>query len=262
MNTKQIISIFLLCGFLTTNLSCQNVKKEQTNDKEYLKGLTKASESDLSDQDIMLDGESIPVYNIDGKRIRGMEMMEAIMSGKYSQDYYVDKNKEIKAMVLVTAKEDEKMVWEEIKKQGDGNSELIGKDAIPFSVKDINGNEHSLNNLKGKIIVMNFWFVECKPCIIEIPELNELVKKYESKEVVFLGFATNDTSTLNSFLKEMDFLYKIIPNSKEIAADYEVLGYPTHVVIDQNSKIAFLTSGLKPTTIQDIENTIENLIKQ
>ena len=69
MNTKQIISIFLLCGFLTTNLSCQNVKKEQTNnDKEYLQGLTKASESDLSDQDIMLDGESIPGQGI-GKKL-------------------------------------------------------------------------------------------------------------------------------------------------------------------------------------------------
>ena len=54
-----------------------------------------------------------------------------------------------------------------------------------FAAVDMNGNSYSLGILKGKVVVINFWFVECKPCVIEMPELNEIVEKYKSEEVVF-----------------------------------------------------------------------------
>ena len=255
MKLKQVITIAILLSFFNyTSLIAQ--------DKEYLKGLTKASEKELSEKQIMFDGETFPVYDNEGKRIVGMKMMEAMMSGDYTPDFYMDKNKEIKAAVLRMATKQEKKMMKQMQAQMGGEIELIGKDAIPFSAKDIKGNQYSLNNLKGKIIVINFWFVECKPCVMEIPELNELVKKYEGEGVVFLGFATNNKSKIKSFLKKRDFSYKIIPNSKDVASDYKVSGYPTHIVIDQSSKVAFATTGLGPTTISDIEKTIELLIKK
>jgi hypothetical protein len=134
----------------------------------------------LLDKKIKLDGETIPVYDNKGERIRGVKMMEAMMSGNYTPDFYMDKNKEIKVVVLRTATEDEKKMMKKMQAQRSGKSELIGTDASNFSVTDINGNEYSLNSLKGKIIVMNFWFVECKPCAMEMPELNELVKNYKN----------------------------------------------------------------------------------
>lgn len=265
MKLKQIITIgILLCFFNYTGLMAQNKDTTNVEKKEYLKGLTKASEDDLFDKQIMFDGESIPVYNIKGKRIRGMEMMEAMMSGNYTPDFYMDKSKEIKVAVLRMATEDEKKMMKKMQAQmsGQSQSELIGTDASIFSATDINGNEYSLNSLKGKIIVMNFWFVECKPCVMEMPELNKLVENYKNKDVIFLGFATNDKSKIDSFLKKKDFSYNIIPNSKKIATDYKVSGYPTHIIIDENSKIVYSTSGLGPTTIDDIEKTIESLIKE
>lgn len=262
MNTKNIISLLLLCGILIVNYSCQNSGKKKNNDEEYLQGLTKASEKDLGKQDIMFDGESFPVYNKSGERIKGEKMMEFMMSGNYIPDFYVDENKKVKVAILRDVTEDEKNMMKEMQTETINDSELIGKDAFPFYVEDINGNEYSLTNLKGKIIVMNFWFVECKPCVMEIPDLNELVKKYEGENLVFLGFATNDTSRINSFLEKKEFSYNIIPNSSNVAKDYNVSGYPTHIVIDRNSKIEYLTSGLSPTTISDIENTIEHLLEK
>ncbi len=263
MRIKQIIIItILLNSFSSINLMAQNKETTNVEKKEHLKDLTKASEDDLSDKQIMLDGESIPVYNIKGKRIRGMEMMEAMMSGNYAPDFYMDKNKEIKVAVLRMITEDEKKMRKEMKAQMSGKSEAIGTDAFSFSATDINGNEYSLNSLKGKIIVMNFWFVECKPCVMEMPELNKLVENYKNKDVVFLGFATNDKAKIDSFLKKKNFSYNIIPSSKKIAAEYKVSGYPTHIIIDENSKIVYSTSGLSSTTISDIEKTIESLIKK
>ena len=100
---------------------------------------------------------------------------------------------------------------------GQNNNELIGKEAFPFSVTDISGNKYSLEKLKGKIIVLNFWFVECKPCVMEIPDLNDLVEKYKGKEVVFLAFATNNKSKIESFLKTRTYKYKIIADGNEVA---------------------------------------------
>ena len=68
----------------------------------------------------------------------------------------------------------------------------VGLDAPDFSAADMNGKTYSLSSLKGKIVVINFWFVECKPCLIEMPDLNEIVEKYKSEEVVFLAFALNE----------------------------------------------------------------------
>lgn len=263
MKFKQFITIPILLGFFNySSLMAQNKENTSIEKKEYLKGLTEASENDLSDKELTFDEESIPVYNIEGKRIEGTEMMETIMSGNYVPVFYVDKNKEIKAAALRMATEEEKKMMKEMEALSGSQSELIGKDAFIFTATDINGNEYSLNSLKGKIIVMNFWFAECKPCVMEMPELNELVKNYKNKDVVFLGFAKNDKSKIDSFLKKKDFSYNIIPNSKKIAAAYKVVGYPTNIIIDKNSKIVYATCGLETTTVTDIEKTIESLIKE
>jgi len=254
-----IILTILLSSFNSIGLYAQNTDTTKNSlNKEYLKGLTKVGGRDWSSNDLRFAKEGIINYNIDGKIIKENEMKQALTSGNYMSDHYMDNKKVIKAVVLRMATEDEK----KRKKEREAPSELIGKDASIFTAFDINGNEYSLNNLKGKIIVMNFWYVECKPCVREMPELNILVEKYKNKDVVFLGFATNDKSKIDSFLKKNIFSYNIIPNSKKIAAEYKVLAYPTHLIIDKNSKIVFSTIGFGSRTITDIEKTIESLIKE
>ena len=76
MKLSKIIMLALVFSVTTTTyLNAQNKKASQTVQYDFLKGLTKANEDDMSDQQIMLDGESIPVYSAEGKRVRGMEMM-------------------------------------------------------------------------------------------------------------------------------------------------------------------------------------------
>ena len=208
MKLKQIITIIMLLSVFTqTSLMAQNKETTKTKIEEVLKGLTKASEEDLSDKQITLDGESIPVYDANGKRIKGEKFMEAMMSQKYTPDLYIDKNKDVKAVVLRIATKEELKIMQEMQfGGGHGENDLTGTNAVPFSVTDINGNTYSLDNLNGKIIVMNFWFVECKPCVMEIPELNKIVENYREKDVVFLGFALNDKSSIESVFKEKGLL--------------------------------------------------------
>jgi hypothetical protein len=96
---------------------------------------------------------------------------------------------------------------------------------------------------------------------MEIPELNDLVEKYKGKEVVFLGFATNEKSKIVSFLKTKTFKYKIIAEGSKVAGLYNVNSYPTHIIIDANSVISYYITGLGPTTVNDLDKTIESLLK-
>lgn len=249
--TKMIIVTLL---FLSTNLFAQTEASP-----EYLKGLTKASSAEMAKKKITLDGETIPIYTVEGKRIRGQEMMTAMMSRKYSPDFYLNKDKEIKAIVLrVATSEDELIAIKNAQRKMGEKSDLVGKDAFEFSVTDIDGTTYTLSELKGKTIVLNFWFVECKPCVMEIPELNELVKKYKNnKDIIFLGLATNRKEQLETFLKKQAFGYNIVPETRNVAATYGVSGYPTHIVIGKNGKITFVATGLSPTTVHNLEEAIK-----
>ncbi|MBS1579924.1 MAG: TlpA family protein disulfide reductase [Bacteroidetes bacterium] len=134
----------------------------------------------------------------------------------------------------------------------------------PFKDKDIEGNKFSIKDLKGKIVVLNFWFVGCPPCKAEIPDLNRIVDKYkDNTDVVFIAIALDEAYAINEFLKTTPFKYHIIDNGRYIAnGNYGITSYPTHVVIDKEGVIRFHTSGLGPGTVTWINKTIESLLKE
>jgi peroxiredoxin len=256
-----LFTIFLICslfGSYPALAQDEGTKTPALN--AHLKGLTLANGTDLADIEIQFDGKSFPVYDLKGKKLSPTEMMDALMSGDYTPEFYINKSKEIKAAVLRATTPEEQIRMLKMQAQMSGDSPLKGKEAPPFYSTDLDGNELSLQSLKGKVIVINFWFVECKPCVKEIPELNELVEKYKDKNVEFLAFATNKSDQLHQFLEEKAFNYHIIPDSKAVARAYLVSGYPTHVIIDQDSKIQYLTTGLGPTTVKSIEKNLEDLL--
>tara|TARA_B100000768_G_scaffold171143_1_gene178180 strand:+ start:236 stop:1000 length:765 start_codon:yes stop_codon:yes gene_type:complete len=251
--SKIIMFALVFSATTSTYLNAQNQKASQTVQYDFLKGLTKANEDDMSDQQIMLDGESIPVYSADGERVRGMEMMQLMTSSGISPDFYLDAEKEIRAIILNVSEN------EQVRQP---QQDQVGSDAPDFSALDMNGKTYSLSSLKGKVVVINFWFVECKPCVIEMPELNEIVEKYKSEEVVFLAFAMNKKPKIESFLKKHTFDYTILPDSVTVIGDYKIKSYPAHIILDQNSKIAFSIRGLSNSTASEIDDAIEGLIEK
>src|SRR5579871_344573 len=114
------------------------------------------------------------------------------------------------------------------------------KRAFPFDATSLEGKHWSLSELKGKTVVLNFWFVGCLPCREEIPVLNQLVELYP--DVVFLGFALDGEEALRDFLKKFPFRYQIIPNSQKVADAFHVAAYPQHVVINPGGEIILETN--------------------
>ena len=116
-----------------------------------------------------------------------------------------------------------------------------GQMAQYFIATDINGNQISLKDLRGKIVVLNFWFTQCKPCVIEMPKLNALVDKY--KDVVFLSITFDKKETVKQFLKKHQFNYTHITENETILSDYKISTFPAHFIIDEKGEIIFKKVG-------------------
>jgi len=107
-----------------------------------------------------------------------------------------------------------------------------------FSVVSLSGNELILSALIGKVVVLNFWFTTCLPCLKEIPHLNNLTQNYDADEVIFIAFARDNEEKLNAFFKRFgSFDYQIIPESHKIATEYKVIGWPQSMVINKQGKV-------------------------
>jgi thiol-disulfide isomerase/thioredoxin len=136
-----------------------------------------------------------------------------------------------------------------------GLDKMLNHQAPDFTLTDVDGKTWSLAELKGKIVVLNFWFTTCMPCIDEMPKLNLVKKKYADK-VVFLAFGLNDSDTIKAFLKNHPFDYTLFPETKTIGQAYQVEGYPTSMVIDAKGVIRFVQAGGK-----NIEQTLPSAIE-
>ena len=250
----QILIAFLL---ISTNLFSQS--------NNPLSGLKKAEPGDIAPgTPLMLNPYQTPMYIGDTTRIMGEDFMKYMMTNDYIPEPYVDSDKNVKAFVLRKATLEEKEMMRQMQQQGPKDitvkKEITGQTAAPFSLNDLSGAKYNSDQLVGKIIVLNFWFIECKPCVMEMPDLNNLVEMYKGKDVVFLGIATNNETRLKEFLVKNDFKYKIVANGMKTATDYGVTAYPTHIIIDQESKIAYSSVGIGPDTMENLKKTINDLL--
>jgi thiol-disulfide isomerase/thioredoxin len=94
----------------------------------------------------------------------------------------------------------------------------IGKvfPALPAATKDMQGNAISINDYKGKIVLVDFWAMWCGPCLSELPNLKEAYAKYKSKgfDILGISFDRNDRPKLERFLKNKEMTWRQIYDGK------------------------------------------------
>ena len=114
-----------------------------------------------------------------------------------------------------------------------------------FELYDIQGKQYSNENIKGKFVVINCWYISCAPCVKEIPELNELVKKHKKREdILFLAIGFDDKNETIDFNKQRKFNYNLIYNGESyLRYIVGIESYPTHIVIQPDGTIAKIVPG-------------------
>lgn len=116
-------------------------------------------------------------------------------------------------------------------------AKLRGKQAPNLSYTLLDGSTQQLSDLKGKVVLLNFWFVGCKPCEVEVASLNQLLADYGSKGFVIISLGLDDIEKAKAFAERKQCKYLIAANAKEQAAKYEVSSYPSNYLIDKNGVI-------------------------
>jgi peroxiredoxin len=128
-----------------------------------------------------------------------------------------------------------------IKPQAQGEYRFLkmqGKAFPEFEAETLKGKKINNAYFNGKTTLIKTWFVSCKPCIKEMPELNKLVDQYQNENIQFLSLALDDTDALNKFLETTEFKYEVLPlQEKLIENQLKLWGYPTHLVINSSGAI-------------------------
>lgn len=119
--------------------------------------------------------------------------------------------------------------------------EYGGKIELPsvpnFTYTTLDGVTGSLEAHRGKVVVLDCWFISCAGCEIEKNSLNKLVESFKGDtNVVFLSIATNDEQALRRYLEHAESKFQIVPNGYEICQKLGVEGYPTHIIIGKDGK--------------------------
>jgi thiol-disulfide isomerase/thioredoxin len=183
-----------------------------------------------------------------------------VLSGGYSLRV-IDPHSDNTAFVLYKLSEGERIAMlSHMPKPPETAFFTTGEGITSFSAHDINGNKIKLKDLLGKVVVLNFWFIGCPPCRMEIPELNKIVLQYANDpNVVFVAIALDYKSDIKKYIKDNPFLYQIIDDGKMYADLYKLRLFPTNVILDKEGKVRFHTSGYGPSTTLWMKKTIEEV---
>src|ERR1700737_4948278 len=145
---------------------------------------------------------------------------------------------------------------------------MAGKTAHDFAIQ-LDGKPAHLSDLKGKIVVLNFWATWCPPCVEETPALNHLEKYIESRNGVILGVAADeDPAAYEKFLHDQGVVFLTYrdastkDNHSPIAQSYGTSMYPETYVIDRHGKIARKFIGFQQWDSPDMLAYFDALLGQ
>ena len=129
----------------------------------------------------------------------------------------------------------------------------VGSLALDWTLPLYNTNESiSLSKLKGKVILLDFWFKNCGPCIESVPHLNAMKEKFKNKKFELLGINTWDSKKdITWFSNKHKVGYKILVNGKDIAEGYGINVFPTIILIDKEGKVLY-SGGFNKLEIEKI----------
>jgi peroxiredoxin len=116
---------------------------------------------------------------------------------------------------------------------------LEGQRFPSFRYVDLDGKVYTPESTRGKLLVLNSWFINCKACNEEMPALNELTDQYKNrKDILFVGIAFDSKEALRSFLKKKTFKYAIASVKESyIEQTLHSNAYPTHWLVDKKGVI-------------------------
>ena len=139
-------------------------------------------------------------------------------------------------------------------------STLSPAQALMLSMDDLQGKSHTLNDWRGKVLLVNFWATWCPPCREEVPLLVKLQAKYAAQGLQIVGIATDEQNEqdVRDFVKKMVVNYPILMgggHSADIvnALGGNFIGLPVSVLLGRDGKVFRINAGaMEPQEAEDL----------
>lgn len=137
-----------------------------------------------------------------------------------------------------------------------------GEKAPGFVLQSFDGQHVNLADLRGKVVLVNFWASWCIPCSQEAPDLENTWRLYQDRGVVFVGVDYVDTETpARAYLSQYDITYFNGPDlGTRVSQAYRIRGVPETYIVDKNGVLRATFIG--PTTQADIQAKIDPLLSE
>ena len=122
----------------------------------------------------------------------------------------------------------------------------IGQAAPDFTLSDLNGKTVSLQSLRGKVVLLNFWATWCGPCVAEMPHLEKLHREYKNKGVIILGIDDEEAEVAQNYLKQHGYTFNtLIDADKQVSKLYRISAIPQSFFITKDGMIAAYYRGTR-----------------
>ena len=128
----------------------------------------------------------------------------------------------------------------------------VGQTPPAFELKQFeSGSPISLNQFKGKVVLIEFWIAHCGFCIAAVPKLNQIAKNFTGKEFQLISVNIHDPEkTIGLFKSKNQPEFPILTEGEKAAISYGVGSYPGLVLIGKDGKVAYSSLGLHPTELE------------
>ena len=143
-------------------------------------------------------------------------------------------------------------------------SEKLSGKAPNFTLKSRSGKNIKLSELRGEVVMLNFWASWCGPCRKEMPLLEKIHKKYKRLGFTLLGVNVEENSSAaKNYLKDVKVSFPILfDTTNKTSKLYDVSAMPTTILIDRNGSKRFIHKGYKPGYENDYKKQIKKLLRE
>ncbi len=139
-----------------------------------------------------------------------------------------------------------------------------GGPAPPFTLAALTGQQATLSQYKGQVIMVNFWATWCGPCQQEMPLLDQMYKKYKPAGFTLIGVSVDkDTAPVKDLMARKPVSFPVLLDpANQVSKAYHVDEMPSSVIIDRKGEIRYVHRGYKPGDENEYQDRIRQLIKE
>lgn len=130
--------------------------------------------------------------------------------------------------------------------------DMAGREAPGFTLRSVAGDMVALENLRGRVVVVDFWATWCGPCVQALPHLNALSEQFNRDHVVVVALSLDhDTAAVRPFVERSRFSFTTLYQDTAIASAYRVEVIPTTFVVDQSGIVRSVHVGFRAESSAD-----------